>query len=850
MWLLYCVTGILFLLGAHADPTWPSSIDELEEIMYQVLAFNNRGFGGTVIPCTSEAAGPGRQNAAEWLRTAFHDVASGNVYWGTGGLDASLQFETMNSEDTGPGFNTSLGFYSNYYTSRSSMSDLIALGVYFSVRSCGGPAVPIRGGRIDATMAGPDGFVPQPQDGIGTFRNRFLRIGFNTAQMIQVVACGHTIGGVHSPEFSDLVPPGTPKGELSFDSTVAVFDNKVVTEYLNNNSTNPLVVGNAVGLHKNSDAVVFGADQNQTVQALTDPAAFQATCQSVLQQMIEVVPSNVVFSDPIQPYFVKPARVQLTLDDYASTMTLTCGIRVRTTYLPPSSINSMTLTYKNRYGGTNCGPRGCSTTVTGSGVTKGFDDTFFWFPVKTTVPTATGISSFTVTLNLANGTTLSFDNNGNSYPVTDGIMLQSPQSCMLPTSGQLTVTAAVRNDLGSMPVTLQVTNQVPTVYPVASLISNSLTMAKGDCMGLYTFYTASYNITGGMANTAKIDVTSGSDGGAVADTFNNGFELGAKCMPFSKPTPVACAMPGSSAPPANPSSSSTTSSSSTSSNGLSSGTSSLTSSTSVSSDTISSTQAPSTSASPPTSTGNSTSSASTPVTTTTRRSSTTGTSTVSTPAAAAPTQKKQVGTYALVGCYKEATDGRRALSSQSMAVDTMTAEICAGFCSQYHYFGTEYGRECYCGNVLDSTSKPTMMTDCSMPCAGDASTYCGAGNRLDVYFSNLTTGPTQPPTVGKYNWYGCQTEGTMSRALNDAHTADNNMTLASCAGFCDGYTYFGTEYSRECYCGNSFTEGSVVADTFDCSMICMGDAKELCGGPNRLSVYTTKGSSKLVSTHQ
>ncbi|KAK7966705.1 WSC domain containing protein [Apiospora aurea] len=844
MWLLYSVTSILFFLGVCADPTWPSSIDELEEIMYQVLAFNNRGFGGTVMPCTSEAAGPGRQNAAEWLRTAFHDVASGNIYWGTGGLDASLQFETMNAEDTGPGFNTSLSFYSTFYTSRSSMSDLIALGVYYSVRSCGGPAIPIRGGRIDATTAGPEGFVPQPQDGIGTFKNRFMRLGFNTAQMIQLVACGHTIGGVHSPEFNDIVPPGTPKNEVAFDSTVAGFDNNVVTEYLNNNSTNPLVVGNAVALRKNSDGVVFGADNNKTMQTLTNPATFQSVCQNVLQQMIEVVPSDVVFSDPILPYFVKPVGFQLILNDFASTMTLNGGIRVRTTYLPASSINSLTLTYKNRYGGTDCGPSNCSTTVTGSGVTEGFDDTFFWFPVKTTIRTATGISSFTVALNLANGTILSFDNNGNSYPITDGIMLQSPQSCLLTTSGQLTVTAAVRNDLRSMPVMLQVTNQIPTVYPVASLAANSVSMTQGDCVGLYTFYTASYNITGGMAGTAKIDVTSGSGSTAIADTFNNGFELGANCRPFFRPASSACATPGSSAPPVASPSSSVSSSVGTSSNVPSSGSSSLTSSTSFSSSTSSNTQASSPSTSSGTGTVSSTRSSSTVATTAA------GTSTSSAPAAATPTQKQQVGTYSLVGCYKEATDGRRALSGQSMAVDTMTAEICAAFCSAYHYFGTEYGRECYCGNVLDSSSKPAAITDCSMSCAGDKSTYCGAGNRLGVYFSNATTGPTQPPTVGKYNWYGCQTEGTRSRALIALQSANNNMTLESCADFCDGYTYFGTEYSRECYCGNSFTEGSVEAGTYGCSMICVGDPKELCGGPDRLSVYTTKGSSKLLSIHQ
>ncbi|KAK6834632.1 acetyltransferase [Apiospora arundinis] len=843
MWLSSCVASSLLFLGAYADPTWPSRNDELEEIMYQVQSVNTRGFGGTVIPCSSEAAGPGRQNAAEWLRTAFHDMASANLYFKTGGLDGSLQFETGRGENTGPGFNTSLQFYSNYYTSRSSVSDLIALGLYYAVRSCGGPAVPIRGGRIDATTPAPDGQIPQPQNSLYTFQQQFSRLGFSVAGMIQLVACGHTLGGVHSPEFDDIVPSGTPKGELAFDSTVATFDNKVVTEFLNNTTTNPLVVGRVPV--KNSDGRIFMSDQNQTVSAMADPVAFQSTCQQVLQQMIEVVPPGVVLTDPILPYFVKPVGIQLTLDDYASTITLTGSIRVRTTNLPASSINSLTLTYKDRDGGNACGSTGCSTTVKGNGVTQGFDDTFFWFPFTTTIPVATGISSFTVALNLANGTMLSFNNNGASYPITDGILLQKPQSCFLQTPGQLTVTAAVRNDLGPLPVTLSVTNQIPSVYPVATLVNNSMTMIAGECVGVYTFYTANYIITGGMAGTAKIDVTSGSGSTAITDAFNNAFELNGTCRPFSKLPSLRCGMPGNSSSSITPPSSSTSSSASTSSSTPNSGSSSVTSSTSMSSTTSSTTQAPSSTSQPsPTSTRSSAQTSSTAVTTPATK------STTSSSAAATPTQKMQVGTYSLVGCYKEATDDRRALNSQSMAVDTMTPEICAKFCSNYHYFGTEYGRECYCGNMLDTTSTPAQMADCSMACAGDKTTYCGSGLRLDVYFSNMTTGPTQPPIVGKYNSYGCQTEGTMSRALNANRTASSTMTLETCAAFCDGYTYFGTEYSSECYCGNSFTEGSVAAETYDCSMACAGDVKELCGGPDRLSVYTTKGSSKLVSVHQ
>lgn len=159
--------------------------------MYQVTGFKSRGFGGTVIPCSSQASGPGRQNAAEWLRTGFHDMATRNVLTGKGGLDGSLQFEVGRGENTGPGFKTTLKFMSDYYTNRSSVADLIALGVYYSVRSCGGPAIPIRGGRIDATAAGDIG-VPQPENSLYSFQQRFLGMGFDNTEMVQMTACVST----------------------------------------------------------------------------------------------------------------------------------------------------------------------------------------------------------------------------------------------------------------------------------------------------------------------------------------------------------------------------------------------------------------------------------------------------------------------------------------------------------------------------------------------------------------------------------------------------------------------------------------------------------------------------------
>ncbi|KAK1994677.1 WSC domain-containing protein [Colletotrichum falcatum] len=173
-----------------------------------------------------------------------------------------------------------------------------------------------------------------------------------------------------------------------------------------------------------------------------------------------------------------------------------------------------------------------------------------------------------------------------------------------------------------------------------------------------------------------------------------------------------------------------------------------------------------------------------------------------------------------------------------------------------------------------------------MVCNGNPAEYCGGPNRLNVYdFQNkfqppatststststpvatpsavvassssaaaspaapTSTVPSQPPTVGNWKWYGCQTEATNARALSSKTFAADDMTLESCAAFCDSFTYFGVEYSRECYCGNSFSAGSVPAPASDCSMKCAGNQLEFCGEGNRLSVYTIGGATQPSSS--
>ncbi|KAI1391221.1 heme peroxidase [Hypoxylon trugodes] len=801
---IICYATILSFSGfAKTDPTWPSPYDELEEIMYQVKGYRARDFGGTVIPCSNEASGPGRQNAAEWLRAAFHDMATTTDLSGVraGGLDGSLQYELKSSDNLGPGFNTTLKFMADYYTSRSGVADLIALGVYYAVRSCGGPVVSISGGRVDATEGGPIG-VPLPQNTAFTFEQQFIRMGFNKTEMIQVTACGHSIGGVHEDEFPEIVPVGsTSNGEAPLDSTVAAFDNKIVTEYIAGNTTNPMVVGPSIKATRNADFKVFNYDGNVTVQAIAGVNDFNSICAIVLKKLIDTVPDGVTLSDPIQPYSIKPVNMQLALNSGGYTMQLTGFIRVRTTDMGDDSVSSLTLNYKDRSGGVNCGRTSCNYTATLLGATQGFDDQFVWFPIDAEVSTSAGISSFTVALSMASGTTQMFDNNGNSYPMQDAILIQKPQSCLF--SGTLTVTAAVRNDRTSLPVDMFLSYKTPTGdpnLPVPTLKNATVAMTKGACVGSYTFYTANHTNLGELAYASMIDVISGSDSEVLTDDFNAASELGATCQSFQNP-PSTCTTGTVSTPPV--------------------------SSTSTSISTITSTTLITTTSS----------STSTPTTAT-------STSTSPTPPVETLHHRQDLGEYLLVGCQKESTVvGIRALSGASFAYDNMTLESCMKNCTDYVYWGTEYGRECFCGNSLDSTSESANLTDCNMVCGGDSTEYCGDSNRLELYSTTASqTAPTATlapkPTVSPYTRVGCYSELPGGRALTGAAYADDAMTLEMCASDCKGFTYFAAEYGRECYCGNTLDSRSTLTPDADCqTMVCGGNRYEYCGAANRLDLY-------------
>lgn len=702
--------------------------------------YRARNFAQPVSPCTSP--GSGRVTAAEWVRTAFHDMATGNVVQGTGGLDASIVYELKSSDNAGSAFNSSLTVFEPFYSPQSSLSDLIALGLRTAVRACGGPVVPLRIGRLDATTSGSSG-VPQPQNAIGTFQNQFQRMGFNDSGMITLVACGHTFGAVHASNQPLIVAPGSapPYDAASMDSSSSTFDNRIATEYISGNTTNPLVVGLSVQNKRNSDKVVFQVDKNATIQKLTDPTYFQTQCQAYLQQMIEVVPKSVILSsDFISPYECKPYNIQLYLQGDGTTLAFSGEVRIRTTSRPASSISKVQLTFKDRNGGSSCGT--CVITAQSSGSAAGLDDTFAFYGFSTSFPTTTSISSFTVTITKSDGSVETFNNGGAGFPVQDTLLLQSPQTCSK-VPGTLQISAALRTGTTGQPVFNAITKSYTSGIIRPTLNTTSVLLNASSTLGQYSLYSAILNLdTSQITSGTRYNLTI--QGQTVAVSYKDLANI-----------PTSCA--------AAPSSSS-------------------------------------------------------------------------------------ASTWTTLGCFTDSTAGRTLDKAGYGDDSAMTTKSCASYCKLYQYFGTEYSRECFCGNSINPSSMNASnpAQSCNMQCTGDSTQTCGGSGYLNLYQNPTSNLPSSPSNVGSYGFLGCYTDSQSVRALPDTRRDDSALTIDACATFCasGNYKYMGTEYSGECYCAQQLASFSTKASLWDCNMACNGNSSQACGAANRLTLYQTPSTSK------
>ncbi|KUJ17770.1 WSC-domain protein [Mollisia scopiformis] len=220
-----------------------------------------------------------------------------------------------------------------------------------------------------------------------------------------------------------------------------------------------------------------------------------------------------------------------------------------------------------------------------------------------------------------------------------------------------------------------------------------------------------------------------------------------------------------------------------------------------------------------------------------------------TPASALP------GTWSYQGCWVDIPG--RTLSGASFSNSSMTDELCVNYCNdnQYIYAGTEYTSQCFCGpTIASSATQVNSTTDCNMPCAGSSSEPCGGINRLSLFWSGDSP-PSTNPGPGPWSLVGCYTEGVTGRTLPNQVTTPGgpaSLTVALCTTACQaaGYVLAGVEYSQQCWCGDTFSNGGVPAPEglSGCDMLCSGNLSEYCGGPNRLGVYDLNNAIATITT--
>jgi len=167
------------------------------------------------------------------------------------------------------------------------------------------------------------------------------------------------------------------------------------------------------------------------------------------------------------------------------------------------------------------------------------------------------------------------------------------------------------------------------------------------------------------------------------------------------------------------------------------------------------------------------------------------------------------------------------------------------------------------------------QTTCNTACQGNSTETCGGSYRLTVFQYGIkaaitssstsilsststalstSTASTATPSGGpSWQSLGCYVDSVGSRTLlNAVYGVASVMTNELCQSSClkNGYTYAGTEYSGECYCDTAIRNGGALApdgNTY-CNMACNGNAAEICGGGDRLSMYAYVVNSASNST--
>ncbi|PPQ78240.1 hypothetical protein CVT24_006501, partial [Panaeolus cyanescens] len=151
--------------------------------------------------------------------------------------------------------------------------------------------------------------------------------------------------------------------------------------------------------------------------------------------------------------------------------------------------------------------------------------------------------------------------------------------------------------------------------------------------------------------------------------------------------------------------------------------------------------------------------------------------------------------------------------------------------------------ECYCDSTIQIPSQPAPLSDCNIPCSGNAAEVCGGSVRINIFQSN------EPPPVivqkvsagsGLWAYQGCFTDTPAARTLGTGINIPGGTTAESCTAACQaagGFTNAGLENGHECWCDNAIHAPTQRVGDADCRMVCTATHSEYCGNANRVAIY-------------
>lgn len=134
------------------------------------------------------------------VRLAWHDSGTYNASDGTGGANATIRFSPESGHGANAGLTNAMELLEPVRAKFPQMSyaDLYQLASVVGIEYAGGPRIPFRTGRPDATPESctPDGRLPDADKRMEHLRDVFHRMGFSDAEIV-ALSGAHTLGRAH-----------------------------------------------------------------------------------------------------------------------------------------------------------------------------------------------------------------------------------------------------------------------------------------------------------------------------------------------------------------------------------------------------------------------------------------------------------------------------------------------------------------------------------------------------------------------------------------------------------------------------------------------------------------------------